>query len=89
LEPNGCSRAKEIQGHRHILTFSDGPRTCLGRSFALAEFKAVLSVLIRSYTFELPDGPTTKIDKHPSILPRPKVSGEVGAKVPMKIKRVE
>lgn len=28
-------RAKEIQGHRHLLTFSDGPRTCLGKSFAL------------------------------------------------------
>lgn len=32
-------RAKEIQGHHHVLTFSDGPRTCLGKSFALAEFK--------------------------------------------------
>ena len=33
------ARAKEIQGYKHILTFSDGPRTCLGKSFALAEFK--------------------------------------------------
>lgn len=32
-------RAKEIQGHRHILTFIDGPRTCLGKQFALVEFK--------------------------------------------------
>jgi cytochrome P450 len=32
-------RAKEIQGHRHLITFLDGPRTCLGKSFALAEFK--------------------------------------------------
>lgn len=31
--------AKEISGHRHLLTFSDGPRLCLGRGFALAEFK--------------------------------------------------
>ena len=30
---------KDIQGHRHLLTFSDGPRMCLGRGFALAEFK--------------------------------------------------
>ncbi|KAF8878007.1 cytochrome P450 [Gymnopilus junonius] len=91
LEIDGLAltRAKEIQGHKHILTFSDGSRTCLGRSFALAEFKAVLSVLIRSYTFELPDGPNTKIDKHPSILPRPKVAGQVGAKVPLKVRRVE
>lgn len=40
LEKDGYPiTAKEIQGHKHILTFSDGPRTCLGRSFALAEFK--------------------------------------------------
>ncbi|CAA7269644.1 unnamed protein product [Cyclocybe aegerita] len=89
LEMDRCSRAKEIQGYRHILTFSDGPRTCLGKSFALTEFKAVLSVLIQNYIFDLPDGPDTKIEKHPSILPRPKVAGQKGAKVPMKVKRVE
>lgn len=31
--------AKELQGHRHLLTFINGPRTCLGKGFALAEFK--------------------------------------------------
>ncbi|KAG6814733.1 hypothetical protein H0H87_007747 [Tephrocybe sp. NHM501043] len=30
---------KQIQGHHNILTFSDGPRICLGHAFALAEFK--------------------------------------------------
>ncbi|KAG6852670.1 hypothetical protein C0991_010038 [Blastosporella zonata] len=78
-----------IQGHRNILTFSDGPRICLGRSFALAEFKAALSVLIRNYTFELLDGPETKIERHRGILPRPKVAGEDGPRVPMRVRRVE
>lgn len=32
-------RAAEIQGYRHLLTFVDGPRTCLGKGFALTEFK--------------------------------------------------
>ncbi len=32
-------KAQEVQGHRHLLTFVDGPRMCLGRGFALAEFK--------------------------------------------------
>ncbi|PPQ78494.1 hypothetical protein CVT25_011835 [Psilocybe cyanescens] len=103
LSPDGYLNAKEIQGHRHILTFSDGPRTCLGRSFALAEFKArfdlnylprrriksIDGILIRNYTFELPNGPDTQIVRHPSILPRPKVAGEIGAKVPLKVRRVE
>lgn len=37
------NRSKEISGHRHLLTFADGPRICLGRSFALTEFKVRLS----------------------------------------------
>ncbi|KAJ7034283.1 cytochrome P450 [Mycena alexandri] len=83
------TQAKELQGHRHLLTFHDGPRTCLGKVFALAEFKAVLSVLIRNFVFEFPDGPDTKIEKHVSIVPRPKVAGQNGAKVPLKVTRVE
>lgn len=40
LSSDGIPKAaQEIQGHRHILTFADGPRICLGRHFALAEFK--------------------------------------------------
>ncbi|KAJ7124543.1 cytochrome P450 [Mycena epipterygia] len=82
-------RAKELQGHRHLLTFHDGPRTCLGKSFALAEFKATLSVLVRNYVFEFPDGPETKIEEHVTIVPRPKVVGQNGAKVPLRVRRVE
>ncbi|KAF8665642.1 hypothetical protein AX16_000097 [Volvariella volvacea WC 439] len=81
-------RAKELQGHRHLLTFSDGPRICLGRGIALTEFKAVLATLIRNYAFEFPNGPSTKITRHLSILPRPKVAGEAGARVPLRIRRV-
>jgi len=82
-------RAREIQGYHHLLTFVDGPRMCLGRGFAVAEFKSVLSVLIKHYTFELRDGPDTKIETLRSILPRPKMAGEDGAKVFMRVRRVE
>jgi len=81
--------AKEFQGHRHILTFSEGSRICLGRHLALAEFKAALSVIIRNYAFELVDGPATKIGKHPSILPRPKIAGKEGPILPLRVRRVE
>ncbi|KZP25792.1 cytochrome P450 [Athelia psychrophila] len=83
------AKAQEIQGHRHLLTFADGPRACLGKSFALTEFKAVLSVLIRNYTFELPDGPDTEFDLGRGILPRPKVAGEEGCRLPLRVRRVE
>ncbi|KAK7448083.1 hypothetical protein VKT23_013840 [Stygiomarasmius scandens] len=82
--------AREVSGHRHILTFVDGPRTCLGKGFAIAEFKAVLSVLIRNYIFEFPDGKDVipKIEVHRSILPRPKIEGQQGARVPLRVRRV-
>lgn len=38
------AKAREIQGHRHLLSFADGPRACLGKNFALAEFKARMRV---------------------------------------------
>ncbi|KAK7053736.1 cytochrome P450 [Favolaschia claudopus] len=82
-------RAKEIQGHHHLITFLDGPRTCLGKSFALAEFKAVLSTLIRNFTFEFPDGPETEIATHRALINRPKVAGEPGGIVPMRVRRAE
>ncbi|KAI0637564.1 cytochrome P450 [Trametes polyzona] len=82
-------KAQEVQGHRHLLTFVDGPRMCLGRGFALAEFKAVLGVLIKNYTFELPKGPETEIGFVRGVLPRPQVAGEQGACVPMRVRKVD
>jgi len=79
-------KAREVQGHRHLLTFSDGPRICLGKNFAVAEFKAVLSVLVKNFVFELRDGPETKLEMARGFLPRPRVAGEVGCKVPLRVK---
>ncbi|KAG0695671.1 cytochrome P450, partial [Suillus ampliporus] len=42
LAEEGISgKAKEVQGHRHLLTFVDGLRMCLGKYFAIAEFKVI------------------------------------------------
>ncbi|EMD31784.1 hypothetical protein CERSUDRAFT_119362 [Gelatoporia subvermispora B] len=82
-------RAQEIQGHRHLLTFLDGPRMCLGRGFALAEFKAVLSVLVRNYEFELLDGPESKFVLSRGLVPRPILEGQEGGLVPMRVRRVD
>lgn len=135
LDKDGLpKKAQEVQGHRHLLTFVDGHRMCLGRGFALAEFKvrrasfsiliiptnpdcarsdcvythnslmqllpssiraratlaqAVLGVLIKHYSFELPDGPETKIEFCRGLLPRPRVAGETGACVPLRVRRVD
>ncbi|KAG2144262.1 cytochrome P450 [Suillus clintonianus] len=90
LAEEGISgKAKEVQGHRHLLTFVDGPRTCLGKDFAIAEFKAVLLVLVKNFVFEMRDGPDTEVEVWRGILPRPRVVGEDGIGVPLKVRRYE
>ena len=39
------SKAKEYHGYHHLLSFSDGHRVCLGKYFALAEFKVKVTKL--------------------------------------------
>ena len=36
-------RAKEMPGYHHLVSFIDGPRICIGRLFAAAEFKVGLN----------------------------------------------
>ncbi|KAG2101117.1 cytochrome P450 [Suillus discolor] len=82
-------KAKEVQGHRHLLTFVDGPRTCLGKDFAVIEFKTVLSVLVKNFVFEMRDGPDTPVEIVWGVLPRPRVVGEDGTGVPLRVRRYE
>ncbi|KIO07172.1 hypothetical protein M404DRAFT_998564 [Pisolithus tinctorius Marx 270] len=90
LEEGGIpKKAQEVQGYRHLLTFVDGPRTCLGKAFALAEFKTVMVVLVRSFVFEMRDGPGTQIEMAMGLLPRPRVTGEDGTKLPLRVNRYE
>ncbi|KIL58805.1 hypothetical protein M378DRAFT_1023882 [Amanita muscaria Koide BX008] len=70
--------SKDFPSYRHRYTFSDGPRICIGRIFAVAEFKVLL---IRNFTFELPSGPDSPIGKHKTFLVRPKLSDEVGTRL--------
>ncbi|KAG1901359.1 cytochrome P450 [Suillus fuscotomentosus] len=82
-------KAKEVQGHRHLLTFVDGPRTCLGKDFAIVEFKTVLLVLVKNFVFEMRDGPDTPVETVRGVLPRPRVAGEDGTGVPLRVRRYE
>ncbi|KAG2039490.1 cytochrome P450 [Suillus americanus] len=105
VEDGISGKAKEVQGHRHLLTFVDGPRTCLGKDFAITEFKAsgsnqpvwtlftaiqtVLSVLVKNFVFEMRDGPDTPVEVARGILPRPRVVGEDGIGVPLRVRQYE
>ncbi|KAI5985871.1 cytochrome P450 [Pisolithus albus] len=88
LEPDGVTKkAQEVKGYRHLLTFGDGPRACIGKLFAIAEIKMVLSVVIKNFVLEMRDGLDTKVEVERGITLRPKVAGEEGIKVPMKIRQ--
>ena len=45
-----------------------------------------MSVLVKNFVFELRDGAGTKIEMGRGFLPRPRVAGEVGCKVPLRVK---
>ncbi|KAI6157012.1 cytochrome P450 [Pisolithus tinctorius] len=88
LEADGVTnKAQEVKGHRHLLSFGDGPRACVGKLFAIAEIKTVLSVVIKNFVFEMRDGPDTKVEIIRGITLRPKVAGEDGTKVPLRIRQ--
>ncbi|EIW78646.1 cytochrome P450 [Coniophora puteana RWD-64-598 SS2] len=80
-------KARELQGHRHLWTFNEGPRTCLGKNFALAEFKAALSVLVRNFAFEL-RSPKDRVVTSADNVVRPKIFGEHGVDVPLRVSRL-
>ncbi|KAG1839555.1 cytochrome P450 [Suillus subalutaceus] len=63
-----------LRDYRHLMTFGNGARTCPGRLFALAEFKAVLFVLVQNFVFEMADGPGVKI---------------AGCSVPLRVRRYD
>ena len=48
-----------------------------------------MCVLIKSFKFEFKDGPDTKFEIKRAILPRPRIAGEGGTKLPLRVRRVE
>ena len=43
-------------------------------------------MLVKNYVFELRDGVNTKIENGGGVLPRPKIAGEVGSKLPLRVR---
>ena len=66
---SAMGKLEEIKGYKHILTFGSGPRTCLGKNFALLEVKVRCCCLIFSF-----QGPLLSVLTHLAgglIHPRP------------------
>jgi len=43
---SSSGRKEDVQGYGHLLTFAHGPKTCLGKNFAILELKVCLSSLL-------------------------------------------
>ncbi|KZT51816.1 cytochrome P450 [Calocera cornea HHB12733] len=79
-------KAKNIQGYHHLMTFIDGPRNCIGKNFAVAEFKAVLAVLVRHFSFApLKDG--SDVGRVRTVTPRARNKGYEG--LMLRVSKVE
>ncbi|KAF5389492.1 hypothetical protein D9757_004321 [Collybiopsis confluens] len=71
----------------NILSFSAGPRSCIGMRFALIEIKTFLFILLTNFVFQ--PGPTP-IDKINVVLTRPYLAKQFskGSQLPLRIKSV-
>ncbi|OQV00112.1 hypothetical protein CLAIMM_05650 [Cladophialophora immunda] len=53
FDPDRWDRLPEPANDPYVsLAFSAGPRVCIGKSFAILEFKAIIAELIRNFSFE-------------------------------------
>lgn len=72
------------RGSRDLFAFSLGPRGCLGRSFAVAEVKALVITLLRQFSLSCP----CEIEAFQSFVIRPRVIGEGHSSLPLVIQRI-
>jgi cytochrome P450 len=80
--------AKETGFPSHILSFLEGPRGCIGNRFAVAEFKAILCTIVRTFDFD--QVADWKVERKQGVVVRPRVVGqeEVGTQLPVYLSRV-
>ncbi|OCH90175.1 cytochrome P450 [Obba rivulosa] len=74
----------------NLLTFTGGPRSCIGYRFTLVEMKALLFMLVRSFEFELAV-PYEDITRKQQVVQRPLVKSEMekGSQMPLLLKRYQ
>ncbi|KAJ6604181.1 cytochrome P450 [Mycena vulgaris] len=77
-------RWQGLQGSRNLFAFSEGPRQCIGKRFALGEIKALTVTLIRQFCFSCP----YEIEAFQSFVIRPRVKGQGASSLPLRVRRV-
>jgi sterol 14-demethylase len=65
-------REEDVKHPWAYLPFGGGRHRCLGANFALMQQKAIFSVLLRRFEFELVDAPDSYVDNYSAMVVRPK-----------------
>ncbi|KII94437.1 hypothetical protein PLICRDRAFT_50407 [Plicaturopsis crispa FD-325 SS-3] len=73
-----------IAGRRELFAFSEGPRGCIGKTFAFAEIKALTVTLIRQFAFSSPHD----IESFQSFVIRPRVKGQSASSLPLLVRKL-
>ncbi|KIK70412.1 hypothetical protein GYMLUDRAFT_234881 [Collybiopsis luxurians FD-317 M1] len=73
-----------IYHEREILAFSEGPRSCIGKAFALCEVKAVIITLLRQFAFRCP----YEIEPFQSFVIRPRIKGHGPSSLPLIVRKL-
>ncbi|KAF9458748.1 cytochrome P450 [Collybia nuda] len=67
-----------------LLTFSQGPRSCVGKAFAIAEIKALTIALLHHFSFTCPH----EIEPFQSFVVRPRVKGQGPSSLPLLVRKL-
>ncbi|KAG6891095.1 hypothetical protein C0995_014185 [Termitomyces sp. Mi166 len=73
-----------IRDGRDFLAFSEGPRACIGKAFALVEIKVLVATLLLQYAFSC----SYEIEAFQSFVIRPRVKGEGHSSLPLLVRKL-
>ncbi|KAE9405489.1 hypothetical protein BT96DRAFT_988281 [Gymnopus androsaceus JB14] len=88
LSPEGLPESTAVvNSPSHLLTFGDGPKICLGRTFATAELKVVISGIIRRFRLHKEEGVEFDFYHMGGNTIKPMVRGQQdkGSQMPLKV----
>ncbi|KAF7367311.1 Cytochrome P450 [Mycena sanguinolenta] len=68
----------------NLFAFSEGPRSCIGKKFALAEIKTVTATLVQQFSFAC----SYDIEAFQSFVIRPRIQGQGPSSLPLTVRRV-